>query len=452
MKKCAGRRIFEEIIESDDEEIVSDRKKRMRQTRITEDETRGVVEDGGFFEGLDEDNCVGSSEAEDEPEPPAATGEEEDDEDILKMNRIIGNFVSDSGIADLDLVLAKKTTVNLRKVIEDKLLSKKSGTYQKLVALHDSVGEDNEDLQTLNVRSHLDGWTEQLTLMKALVTQSKTWTPAGCKSEFLKVRAVYTKVLELSSTAKKLILGIRNLKKDKIAVSASNNRRKIMHARTVLKGTSLVKQGLPRSLMPFVCEDCFHITVGSNDATVPKATCDQTFVGPSSFCIVERSDEEPDDVAGYADAAVTALKAEIDSATKDCETWHTKHASEHISMMALKSSAGYLKLAEELTVGVAGEMKSPLGLDSFAKPMLMASTEFGYRSGAVHFPRPGVGGFVHNIEGEVLLICLNLQAVLGNGGQVQEIFSLIDGMTPEDAQTFLQLNATLIPLKEPWVA
>ena len=432
-KKRRAQQFDEEHVQSDDDElVVTNRAKKQKVEQFTEGEADHLGD--AWLEGLfgpapaASDEEVSENEGADKPEDPI-----EEPEDILKMRRIME---LKNGPDSVDLVTARRLTRNLSEHVNQRLLKKKTSLYHRLKLLSETLKED-EETKLLGLTEHLKSWDAVAQKLQAVAEQCTTWTGKGAKQNFQEVQAIFEEMLGLAGAALKLLSTAKDVKKDQLAAASALRRKKILHTRKVLGGTSLVKQGLQRSLMSFMVEDVFQIREDTDQLNINVSKFETTFE-LSDFSVGRQAG---DTLCDLGQDLSQLLASEVTEASRKLEKYHNKHSKDLVSMIALKVPEDFATEAWSKHLTYKEQALRPVGVTTFARPSLLSSKRFGFRSGWEHLPFTGSSSIFVGIQGKTCLICMDLADIIKQGGDLQETFSLIDGMSPEEASSYMKSNS-----------
>lgn len=437
MSRAASNQEEEHVQSSDDELVQQDRQKRQKPQNFTDAELAAFdVYLQGLAGAAPESEDSGSDKEEEPPDEP----QEEEPEELTKMRRIMD--LGKGGLDSLDLVQARRNTRNLSDHVQ-KMLSKKIGIYYKLSCLADKLDED-EDSKVLGLREHLRQWDASAQRLRDLAVNTKTWTAKGCKANYSEgTLPIFNQLLSIAKDGLRLMNSGKGVRKDQQAAAAAKRRRLTCHTRKVLGNTSLVKQGLQRCLMTYLVEDVLQIKEDSQDININSGTFGADF-DLNEFVLGENEGQV---LHNLGQQVTTLLATELSDATRKLEKYHNKNSKDLVATICLKVPDEFSAVAWAKGLKHNGHDVRPHGVSTFARPSLLSSKRFGFRAGHDHFPFTGCSGILVGVAGSVVVLSLDLSAIVQDGGECSESFSVIDNLTPAEASDYMQKHASIVELK-----
>jgi hypothetical protein len=232
---------------------------------------------------------------------------------------------------------------------------------------------------------------------------------------------------------------LQDARKDQLSKASSHRRHYITHVKKVLAGVSLLKQGLPKTMMSHLCEDLLGIRIGSDALHIAETKLDEDWNNLDTFSVL--AIEECKCVANTI--ASEKVKAMFDGKVEEMEQFLKEHVDEVCCTTTALPKDMPSEYEKELN-GAWMEGSEPQfllkGLSSFATPSFMLSKRFGYRHGALHVPMTGCASFLYVHAGEMLCMPMSLEAAECNGCSATECTAMLNDMAPDFARAWLSVN------------
>jgi hypothetical protein len=380
----------------------------------------------------------------------------EDDEEALKKLYAVPASLSELGDSP-DMTTCRALAKDLvRKVLAKSHLSKASNMHiLKLLLV--KLGSDNDEVGALKVEEHMDKWKAAVQTVKDSQTSIKAWNLGNVEDNLEKYLVAVKAMHAMEVLTLQILASLKTVRKTENSKKASERRQEMLACRKVLKSHSLVKQGLPKSMMSFVTKNVFGIR--------PDSLCiDIQQIGPfaselSTFGVAAFKDTCDATNANcwggaFMNAAMVTMKTQTEKALAASMKFFDDNPKETLSRMRIDagSCVEYSNSSWSPPIKVTNVDANPVQLqhlDSFAAPFLLGSVFVGLRMLPADLPMFGFGGCMTTIAGEVAVIMVDLMLMHDIYGGVDGFKDVMMNFSGDDSHKFLQKHTIVHGLKVP---
>lgn len=358
---------------------------------------------------------------------------------------------SDDALEDegKSLTQARTETRSVSKRLRSQMWKNRGADIALLDEVVAKLGSNHEEVVTCQVDQKKKNLDDALGVLEEMAKNSTHWVGATYKDKFKEFRGKQAEVVRCGAEVSAALNTLKHLRLTNVQEKGFQSRRLGLKSRNYFKANPLPPQGFPATLVSWLGADVLQLTLENDDTEVVPSSCIISVVDGSEVdwtkILFFAEDAAGDDIGTFRRVLGADAGLNIDDAIGQLRSHFASVPGSTLNMIKLQTggSSKPTDVAMWIPESLKAQVSHSLGA---AGPWLYGATKFGFRGDPKWIALPGQSGFIHCIEGPVVLILTPVASILQVGATPATLVSMLNNLTPSQAGAFMNTHCAFMML------